>query len=121
MPNEQRDLANQVYTPATASRTVSVPETAPTIAADGIDCIGFNVLAVTRTRVLATSVDWTLYFYDTISWSPVLTSAELVTASLYDPTSLNYFQHFNINGVSRYKFVVTATDNTVLITTNIAV
>lgn len=121
MATPNRDAANEVYTPVTATRLVSsVPESTPSLVTDGTTCAGFNVLAVTRQLATATTVDFTLYYYDGNAWVLVEDST-LLAAADYSPTGADFFQQYNISGVSRYKFVVASADGTVRVTENLSV
>jgi hypothetical protein len=125
MATPNKDAAKEVYTPDHRTRTQSSVDSVPALATDGVDCSGFNVLAVRRSLVGATSVDFTLYYYDNSGdnngWFPVEVSTDLALAD-YDPTQNEYFQQYNIAGVYRYKFVLdTVVGGTVRVTENLSI
>ena len=121
MATPNKDAAKEVYTPDHSTRTQSAIDSVPSLSTDGTDCSGFNVLAVTRKLLVATSVDYSLYFFDNKAWILVEDSTGL-DLSDYDPTAPVFFQHYNISAVFRYKFVLTTvTGGTVEVTENLSV
>jgi len=115
-----KTAAKEVYTPDHSNRVVSAAESVPSLSTDGTDCSGFNVLAVSRTLTLATTVDFALYYYDGAGWLVAEDSTALAVDD-YDPTAASFFQQYNIAGVFRYKFVVTATDGTLRVAENLSI
>lgn len=121
MANPDRDTANLVYTPKTTTRTVSAAESVPSTDSDGTDCTGFNVLAVTRTLITASTCDYTLYLYNGNEWVPAEVSTGLATDE-YDPTATSFYQQYSIAGALRFAFVITSiTGGDATVTENISV
>jgi hypothetical protein len=117
---QNRDAANDVYTSLKFSRVVATaPESMPTLATDGENCIGFNVLALS-TKMLGTSHSYELYFWDGHYWKLIEGSSEL-TVDEFDPTK-DFFQHYNISAVERfYVRLMTSVGGATRVTTNIGV
>lgn len=124
MATPDRDAANEVYTPlhkdARSVTAGAMPEAAPTLATEGVDCSEWNMLAFTRKHTTATTSQWKLHFYDNDGWFVAEDSSTLDPAD-YDPTAPIFFQQYNLGGVWRYKITMESADGTVKVVENVQI
>ena len=118
----ERDAANAVYTALHFARVVdSTPESIPSAATDGENCIGYNVLFLsTKLLAGATSHSYELWYYDGAVWKKVEDSSTLAIDE-FDPTK-DFEQHYNIAAVQRFALrLMTNVGGDVQVVTNVSV